>query len=118
MRACRSFVCVAALVLAAASARLVEARVVRVSIERREPVLDGRRFGLAGPYEKLVGTVEFALDPALPQNGAVVELTLAPRDARGGILQEGATCHSPLDAATTALFLKSGSAVRLSRFRN
>ncbi len=33
----------------------VDARVVRLRIERREPVLDGRSFDAAGPYEKLVG---------------------------------------------------------------
>jgi hypothetical protein len=63
-----------------------EARVVRVTIERREPVLAGRPFGLAGPYETLVGTVEFALDPALRQNQAVVDLALAPRNERGEVV--------------------------------
>jgi hypothetical protein len=62
-----------------------EARVVRVTIHRREPVLGGRAFGLAGPYETLVGTVEFALDPALRQNQAVVDLALAPRNERGEV---------------------------------
>jgi hypothetical protein len=64
---------------------LAEARVVRVSIERREAVLAGRPFGLAGPYETLVGTVELALDPALRQNQAVVDLALAPRNERGEV---------------------------------
>ena len=63
-----------------------EARVVGITIERREPVLAGRRFGLAGPYETLVGTVAFALDPALRQNQAVVDLTLAPRNERGEVV--------------------------------
>lgn len=59
------------------------AGVVRLRIERREVVLNGQAFGAAGPYEKLVGTVDFALDPALPQNQGIVDLTLAPRNARG-----------------------------------
>ena len=63
-----------------------EARVVRVTIEKREPVLAGKPFGLAGPYETLVGTVEFALDPALKQNQAVVDLALATRNARGEVV--------------------------------
>jgi hypothetical protein len=63
-----------------------EARVVRLSIERREAVLEGRPFGLAGAYEKLVGAVEFALDPELPQNRAVVDLALAPRNEQGLVL--------------------------------
>jgi Alpha/beta hydrolase domain len=63
-----------------------EARVVRVTIERREPVLAGRPFGLAGPYETLVGTVELALNPALRQNQAVVDLALAPRNEKGEVV--------------------------------
>jgi hypothetical protein len=63
-----------------------EARVVRVTIERREPVLAGEPLGLAGPYETLVGTVEFVLDPALRQNQAVVDLALAPRNDEGEVV--------------------------------
>jgi hypothetical protein len=62
-----------------------EARVVRLRIERREVILDGRGFGAAGAYEKLVGKVEFALDPMLPRNGDIVDLALAPRNARGEV---------------------------------
>ena len=63
-----------------------EARVVGITIERREPVLAGKAFGLAGPYETLLGTVAFALDPALRQNQAVVDLALAPRNERGEVV--------------------------------
>src|SRR5215211_8174285 len=72
----------AMLVLAASAA---DARVVRLRIERREPVLNGRAFGAAGPYEKLVGKVDFGLDPSLPANGIIVDLKLAPRNARGEV---------------------------------
>jgi hypothetical protein len=67
------------------TAGAAEARVVRLRIERREPVLNGRAFGAAGPYEKLIGKVDFGLDPALPRNGDIVDLKLAPRDARGEV---------------------------------
>ncbi len=60
-----------------------EAGVTRLQIDRRETVLGGKPFGAAGPYEKLIGTVHFALDPALPQNLSIVDLTLAPRNAQG-----------------------------------
>ena len=50
----------AALIATAAPA---PARVVRLEILRREPILGGQAFGAAGPYEKLVGKVHFALDP-------------------------------------------------------
>src|SRR5260370_13297951 len=67
------------------SSSLLQAKVVRRKIERREPVLGGKPFGLAGPYEKLIGKVEFSLDPALPQNAAIIDLSLAPRNAAGGV---------------------------------
>ena len=76
----------ALLALAGLDGGLAEARVVRVTIERRESVLAGKPFGLAGPYETLVGTVELALDPSLRQNRAVVDLALAPRNERGEVV--------------------------------
>ena len=56
------FIGMAALVISFLSTG-AEARVIRLSIERREKVLNGRSFGPAGGYEKLVGKAEFALDP-------------------------------------------------------
>jgi hypothetical protein len=74
-----------ATLLVAISAPLAEARVVRLRIERREVILNGRPFGAAGPYEKLVGRVDFGLDPALPRNSEIVDLKLAPRNTRGEV---------------------------------
>src|SRR5499427_2554456 len=71
------------LVLLAASA--ADAHVVRLRIERREVVLNGRAFGAAGPYEKLVGKVDFGVDPNLPRNQTIVDLKLAPRNAAGEV---------------------------------
>ncbi|PYR01422.1 MAG: hypothetical protein DMF97_07820, partial [Acidobacteria bacterium] len=62
-----------------------DARVVRLRIERRETVLNGRPFGAAGSYEKLIGRVDFGLDPDAPANAAIVDLKLAPRNARGEV---------------------------------
>ena len=62
---------------------IARAEVTRLEILRREPVLDGQALGPAGPYEKLVGTVHFALDPTMPQNRGIIDLPLAPRNARG-----------------------------------
>src|ERR1700742_3478715 len=64
---------------------VAEARVVRLRIERRELILDGRAFGAAGPYEKLVGKVDFGLDPTLPRNLDIVDLPPAPRNAQGEV---------------------------------
>jgi hypothetical protein len=57
--------------------------VVRVVVDRREDVLGGREWGDRGPYEKLVGRIYFAFDPANPHNGQIVDLTLAPRNSAG-----------------------------------
>src|SRR5580704_11450795 len=74
-----------AFLLAVLMVNLAEARVVKLRVERREPVLNGKSFGLAGAYEKLVGRVEFALDPAAAANARIVDLGLAPRNARGEV---------------------------------
>src|SRR5438093_1511473 len=79
-----SRIVIAALVLALTPS-LSEARVVRLRIETREVVLNGRAFGAVGPYEKLVGRVDFGLDPTLPANDIVVDLKLAPRNTRGEV---------------------------------
>src|SRR5262245_35859389 len=62
-----------------------DGRRVPLAIERREISLDGRAFGAAGPYEKLVGKVDFGVDPNLPRNELIVDLKLAPRNASGDV---------------------------------
>jgi hypothetical protein len=74
---------VASLLVILLGAARSEAGVTRLQIDRREVVLNGQPFGAAGPYEKLAGKVYFALDPALPQNRGIVDLTLAPKNAQG-----------------------------------
>ena len=58
---------------------------VRLNIERRMSFADGAPFGDAGPYERLVGSVSFALDPDDPRNANVVDLSLAPRNTNGSV---------------------------------
>jgi hypothetical protein len=62
-----------------------EARVVQIRIERREPVLKSKAFGAAGAYEKLIGRIDFALDPSAAVNTGIVDLALAARNARGEV---------------------------------
>ena len=76
---------VIAILLSLAVTGVAEARLVRLRVERREVVLAGKAFGLAGAYEKLVGKADFALDPALPQNQIIVDLPLAPRNEHGEV---------------------------------
>lgn len=61
------------------------ARVVRVEITSRSVVLNGRPFGSSGAYEKIAGRVHFAVNPDDPANRGIVDLTGAPRDARGEV---------------------------------
>lgn len=73
----------AALLALGLSAAPAAAHVERIEVVRREPVLDGRAFGGAGAYERIVGRAHFAVDPSLAANAAITDVTLAPRDARG-----------------------------------
>lgn len=57
--------------------------VVRVDIEYRQPVLDGREYGAFGPYEVIEGRMHFAFDPANAMNARIVDLQRAPRNASG-----------------------------------
>lgn len=56
-----------------------------LAITSREPVEGGRRFGAGGVYERISGRATFAVDPAHPRNGDIVDLTLAPRGADGRV---------------------------------
>ena len=62
------------------------AELTRLDIASRAPVLNGKAFGLAGGYEKLVGKAYFALDPAAAPNKAIADLDKAPRDASGRVV--------------------------------
>ncbi|HVG70456.1 MAG TPA: hypothetical protein VM819_06075, partial [Vicinamibacterales bacterium] len=61
------------------------AEVTKVTIAARTPVLDGQAFGNTGPYEKLVGTIEFALDPSDRHNKAIVDLEHAAQGPDGKV---------------------------------
>jgi hypothetical protein len=73
------------LVLAAFLACRAKAHVTRVEILSRVDVQDGRSFGLAGAYERIVGRVYFAVDPANIHNRQIVDLDKAPRNAEGEV---------------------------------
>ena len=68
------------LLLVAATA---SADVVRVEVDARHDVADGRAYGLAGSYEALRGMVHYEVDPANPANRIVTDIDLAPRNDRG-----------------------------------
>ncbi len=61
------------------------ARVTRVEILSRADVQDGRAFGLAGGYERIIGRVYFAVSPENVHNRQIVDLDRAPRNAQGEV---------------------------------
>ena len=65
-----------AIALAIAACRAAEAEVTRVEIARRADV------GTSG-YEKIVGTIHFAVDPKLPRNRIVADLDKASANSAG-----------------------------------
>ena len=85
-RRLRGAVLCAALTAGLAVPGPIEARVVRIEIERVEsPAFEGRSFGDVGPYEKLVGRVFGEIDPEAPENAVITDVELAPRNARGRV---------------------------------
>lgn len=61
------------------------ARVTRVEVASRADIQDGKPFGDAGPYEKIVGRVYFAVSPENLHNRQIVDLDKAPRNAQGEV---------------------------------
>lgn len=59
------------------------AELVRIEVKSRADLLGGQAFGTAGAYEKLVGVLHFAIDPANSANRIIADLDKAPRNARG-----------------------------------
>ncbi|MBV9085278.1 MAG: hypothetical protein JOZ62_21585 [Acidobacteriaceae bacterium] len=55
----------------------MDARVVRVEIASRNDVLNGRKFGVAGSYERITGRVYFTVSVANPHNSRIVDLANA-----------------------------------------
>ena len=76
--------------LAAALCLLIQpvlalAEVTNVTITSRTIIADGRTFGTTGTYERLVGRIEFALDPADPHNRGIADLEYARRGPDGRV---------------------------------
>jgi hypothetical protein len=61
------------------------ARVVRVTVDRRELIGGGVLFGAAGQYERITGRVFFAFDPNNPHDRQIVDLDRAPRNGAGEV---------------------------------
>ena len=61
------------------------AEVVRIEVDARSDVAGGMSYGLAGPYERITGTIYFAVDPDNEANRVVTDIDLAPRNRDGKV---------------------------------
>ena len=55
----------------------------QLDIQSRATVLNGHAFGATGAYEKIAGTIRFAVDPKHPLHQRITDIDLAPRNAQG-----------------------------------
>jgi hypothetical protein len=65
-----------------AAAPAVRADRLVLDVQKVEP-LGGESYGAVGPYDELTGTIRGEVDPLDPQNALIVDLALAPVNARG-----------------------------------
>jgi hypothetical protein len=56
---------------------LARGEVTKVNITNRVTVASGQAFGKTGPYEKLTGTIDFAVDPKEPHNARITDIDRA-----------------------------------------
>ena len=63
----------------------VSASLVRIEVQERTDVLEGKAFGAAGPYERIVARAYFAVDPKAPANRIISDIDLAPRNDQGQV---------------------------------
>ena len=61
------------------------AEVVRIEVKSRADVLAGKPFGAAGGFEKLSGTIYFAVDPRNDANQIITDIGKAPTNAAGKV---------------------------------
>ncbi len=65
------------------AASLATAEVVRVDVQVRGDVAEDRSYGLAGPYERLVGKIHYEVDPNNSVNQIITDIEYAPTNAAG-----------------------------------
>src|SRR5262245_14209495 len=72
-----------ACVLAAAS--VADAGITKIQIISRGPAFGGYNFPRVGPYERVVGKAFGELSPGDRRNALIVDIGLAPKNARGRV---------------------------------
>ena len=83
-RSCLSLAIAGMLAASVGYVASVDARIVKFEVTSKEsPTFGGYSFAGVGQYEKLVGMASGELDPNDPKNSVIVDLQLAPRNAKG-----------------------------------
>jgi Alpha/beta hydrolase domain len=62
---------------------LLSGAVDRIELSERSDVLDGKSFGTAGPYERMIGKVFFSVDPKNTANRNIADIDFAPVNEKG-----------------------------------
>ena len=79
-------VCVVTLGVLVLGATPTEAHITRIQITAMEsPTFGGYSWPGVGQYEKIVGKAFGEVDPTDPKNAVMVDIALAPRNARGNV---------------------------------
>jgi hypothetical protein len=71
------------LLVALAGASSAWGVVKSIHVIERSDVLQGKPFGKAGAYERIIAKVHFTADPKLPANRIITDIDLAPRNEQG-----------------------------------
>ena len=61
------------------------AEVVRIEVQTRSDLAEGKSYGLAGAYEKLVGKIYYEVDPNNSVNQIITDVEYAPTNAAGKV---------------------------------
>jgi hypothetical protein len=55
----------------------------KLYVQKRESYGEGQSFGNSGEYERIVGRIQFAVDPNAPEHQGIVDLDKAPKNGEG-----------------------------------
>ena len=66
----------------------MEARIVKIVIDKTESYANGKSFGKVGAFEKLTGRAFGEVDPLDSHNAIIQDILLAPRNAKGQVEYE------------------------------
>jgi hypothetical protein len=94
----------------------LQARLDRVEIDHYSHVLDGKNYGVVGPYEQFIGTMYFSVDPNLRPNQVITDIEYAPLNNQSRVeFSANFTLIKPINGAQGNNTLLFGTSNRGSR---